>query len=371
MERNKHIQYLAAICLGSFLGLTSCSNDEYDEPQPTKDEISFTASEWTSVEARTSRASIYKDSLSLLNPSIGGGNFTVSAYVTGTGQTYFKDARVWFFSDPMFNKWTFLDANDDPMAYYWPNSSNLNFFAYMPNRAYDGKDGYQSKETHVELGEYSDQGGQKFTCNLPEKVDLKTEMQEFIYAYATNQKKTKEDVKLKFYHPFSLINFKIGVDSYRMTIKSLQLDGIYLAGEFSTVPEVSVVPDENSKTGMAEIRGQWTPDKDAGLKTYTMGLGKRIPNETNYNTLLFDNLIVMPQKSDEVTLTVNFDRYNEETKEDDILNQTVTAKLPINWLQGRRYTYTLRIGDNKNEIHFNVLVEEDWIPNGITNVGVE
>lgn len=280
------------------------------------------------------------------------------------GKTYIKDTRVWYFNDPQVKRWIFLDNNDEPRTYYWPNSTRLNFFAYMPDKAYSGKDGYQYNETYTTLGSYSQESGQTFSCCLPANVDSSTEMQEFIYAYITNQEKSSDDVQLLFHHPYATINFKIGVDSYRMTITSIQLNGIYLDGMYTT--------GSDARTG--EEVGTWVPDESAGRKLYTMGLNKRIPNEINYNTLLFDGFLVMPQSLHDVTLALNFNRFSDASGNNDADGQSLSidfSKVNEKWEQGKKYTYTIKIGDNKDEIYFNVEVDEDWIYNGETNIDVE
>lgn len=364
MERKIHIQYLA-VGLVSLLGFSSCSNEEYNEPALTlsTDEIIFATADWQDIPASQSRALLF-DSLNIVNPVFGGGNFTVSAYTADEGKPYFKDARVWYFDDPQINRWIILNDDESQATYYWPNSINLNFFAYMPVKSYSGINGYQSKETYITLGSYVHGSGQTFSCNLPATVDENTEMQEFIYAYATNQKKRHDALKLLFHHPYSTINFKIGVDSYRLTIKSIQLNGIYLDGTYST--------GEQAITG--KETGHWIPDEAAGRKLYTMELNKRIPNELNYNTLLFDDFLIMPQSLENVTLTLNFNRHSDTSGYDDAQVQSISvdmSKISAEWLQGRKYTYTIKIGDNKDEIYFNVEVEEDWIKNGVTNIDVE
>lgn len=360
LERYSHIHCIA-FCFASLLGLSSCSNDDIPEPALSDNEIAFMISDLQSMSDGKTRASLFNDN-NVKDPSIGAGNFTVSCYTSDEGKPYFQNKRVWFFNDPLVNRWTILDSNDMPQTYYWPNSTNLNFFAYMPNKAYIGKDGYQTKETYITLGSYTHGSGYTFSCNLPATVSDDTEMQDFIYAYVTDQAKRSDDLKLQFHHPYSLINFMVGVDSYRMTIKSIQLDGLYLSGTYTTASEA---PEGTEK-------GAWKADENAGRKLYTMELNKRIPNEINYNTLLFDGFLTMPQTLDGVKLILNFNRYTDSTGNDDEA-QTISvdfSEITKEWEQGKKYTYIFKIGQNKEEIYFNVVVE-DWIENGETNIDVE
>ncbi len=334
-----------ALCIAAMLWSSACSKQPDDCPLLLSDEeIAFRLSEWTPMEQ--SRADIYRDGNDLLNPGDGGGNFTLYAHVDGTDRTYIGGARVWYFEDPQVQSWIFLDGNESPIKYYWPNSDKLNFFAFMPDSRYDGKDGYKSKPTHVNIGAYSEAKGQTFSCSLPaDTVRYDTEMQEFIYAY--EEPRTKDTVRLHFKHPFATINFKVAGDSYRMTIKDIVFSKIFLTGEFSTAESA------------------WTATGEA--RDYAIGIDKRIPNDVNYNTL-FDKdspFLVMPQKLDGVKLMLNASR----DKDNDIKGSFDLSG--TEWLPGKQYVYTIKVGDNNSEIYFNVEVAGDWIAGGENNIDVE
>lgn len=343
------VSYLAL----ALIALSSCS-DHVEEPsiEQSANEITFTTTDWVSVSGSESRTSSFGKN-DLQDPSKGGGNFTVSAYLTGAETPYFTNERVWFFKD--LNRWTFLNAAGEPMTYYWPNTSNLNFFAYMPNAAYNGKNGYVSADaSYLTLGTYSEADGQTFSCAMPEQVTRDTQIHEFIYSYVPNRSMNDgTQVKLHFDHPFALIDFKMGVDSYRLTINSIKLNGIYLDGKYSTVSKV------------------WTPT--AAPKSYTMGIGLRIPNDLNYNTSLSrGGFLVMPQNNEQMTLTIDFTRRLVDSSQPEEA-ETITVNFPVNWIGGNKYTYSLRIGSNKDEIYYDVVVDKlwDWIETGETNIDVE
>jgi len=328
-------------------------------------EITFTLSEWMPI--TQSRAITFEND-DLFDPAKGGGNFTLYAYVDN--KLYIDGKRGWYHQDEnatdggKSGKWYMLDDKNQIRTYYWPNSGSVDFFAYMPDQKYNtikDNDGYASKETYVTIGSHSKENGMTFTCDLPAAVDdspptpednpgdspadpgddaltcvKNSEMQEFIYAYTPGEKKKTDPVKLEFKHPFALINFKLASGSYRMTIKSFAFESISLKGKF--------------ETGNSTGTGKWTPSPDSkGI--YTAKIGKRVPNDVNYNSELSDGgFIVMPQSIAGVTLTMSYTRETE--------TETGTCHFTFKdndkWEPGYKYTYTIKFGDNNEEIYFNV-----------------
>jgi hypothetical protein len=81
---------------------------------------------------------------------------------------------------------------------------------------------------------------------------------------------------------------------------------------------------------------------------------KSVPQDINYSSTIGGPYIVIPQSLDGVTLSVNY-TWNEkrvQSKNIPIKTDTKTA-----WQPGQIYTYTLDLGDNKEEILFKVGVE--------------
>lgn len=271
----------------------------------------------------------------------GGGEFNVNAYYDGTELKYISNGRVWYRDED--KNWINLDENNQITDYYWPNVGALNFFAYMP------KNGYTDKNTYVTVGGYSHANGQQFSCSLPNSNADYDNMQEFIYAYTPGEKKNSEKVKLTFVHPFSLVCFQLGSGSIRMTVNSIELGNIYLNGTFST-----------GQTSTADNGiGSWS--FTGGKETYTATIGKRIPNDVNYNTIFGGPFVMVPQDLSSVSLTLKYEREEagaENATETKIVNSLTTTEIP-KWEPGKRYIYTLSHGDNNEEIYFNVKVV-DW-----------
>ncbi len=344
------------LCIAAMLGASACSQPEDKAPALSGEEIAFRLSEeWTPM--MPSRAAMFDEKSALLDPAEGGGNFTLYAHVDGSDYTYIGGARVWYFDDPQVRRWIFWDGDNSPISYYWPNSGALNFFAFMPDVRYNAAQygDYSYKPTCVTIGPYSEAAGQTFSCDLPTEAAYNSDMQEFIYAYEEGLTKEDNPVTLHFKHPFATVNFKVAGGSYRLTVENIKLSGIYVEGTFSTVT------------------GKWKPKSSSSTQDFTMNINKRIPNDVNYNTL-FDKdepFLVMPQSLENASITLTARRSLDDTPEESI-SKTVALKdilglggEPVNpeWLPGRQYVYTIKIGNNKEEIYFNVAVC-DWVDGG-------
>lgn len=343
--------------IGCIVGvwITSCTSGDGAMAVP---EASDKVIAWQPVHDGQTRVQLFEPNKNenFFDHNNGGGEFSVNAYFAPDGTKYIGNGRVWYRGDEEVEEetgekdWINMDESNNPTDYYWPNEGALNFFAYMPSN------GYTKKKTCVTLGSYDKDKGQQFTCNLPATNADDANMIEFIYAYAPNQTFAdaivgNDGVKrtpLKFKHPFSLICFQLGSGSYRMTMKSIQLGGLYLQGTFST-------GQTSTKAGI----GTWQATGNAG--SYTADLNnKRIPNDVNYNTVFAGPFVMMPQDLTDVTLTLDATREllsTETAGTSTDVNKTVN--LTGTWEPGKRYTYTLMHGDNNEEIYFNVLVE-DW-----------
>lgn len=363
MTRNKHSRSIGALCIFAMLGMSACSAQEEeggDTPTLLSDtEITLSLPGWMPIEQ--SRAVLYDDpedpddTNSLLDRSKGGGTFTLYAYVAGTTNTFINGTKAYYFDDsgidPSEWKWVMMGGNGQEVTYYWPNSDKLNFFAYMPDKKYNGSSGYVSKETYVTIGSYSTDKGQEFGCALPLKVGntantdgfvANSEIQEFLYAYETKKTKADNPLKLNFKHPFAIINFQLKGGSYRMTVDNIKFEKIHLNGTFSTAT------------------GAWTPNGTP--ETYTAQIGKRVPNDVNYNTNLSGWFIVMPQDLNGVKMTLAATRSVDAT---DTNETKITGEYTFGendkWEPGKKYTYIIKYGDNNEEIYFDV-VAEPWFP---------
>lgn len=352
MTGRKCIFPVEVLCIAAMLGASACSQPEDKAPALSGEEIAFRLSEWTPM--MPSRAALFDDGGDLLDPAEGGGNFTLYAHVDGSDYTYISGARVWYFDDPQVRRWIFWDGDNTSISYYWPNSGALNFFAFMPDDRYN-EYGYSYKPTGVTIGPYTEATGQTFSCQLPAEAEYNSEIQEFIYAYEEGLTKENNPVVLHFKHPFATVNFKVAGGSYRLTVDSIKLNNIYLEGTFSTATS------------------KWEPaPSPAAPQNFTMNINKRIPNDVNYNTL-FDQdepFLVMPQSLENASITLNAHR--DVDSERVPITKTVALKDVGNpeWQPGKQYVYTIKIGDNKEEIYFDVEAY-DWVDEGKQDIDVE
>ncbi len=366
--------------------LPACSRSEGEKaPLPLSDkEIVVGLSEgWTPVVQ--SRADLFKDEAALLDPSRGGGNITLYAYVHETGDTFLGGAHAWYFADPNVLSWIFLDGNDDPITYYWPNSNKLDFFAYMPDPRYDSdQNGYRSKETYFTLPPVYKDGGPTVSCSLPPRVSndpatveehpdgyvSNSDIREFIYAYEPGLSKADNPVELEFGHALALVSFELGTGSYRMKIDSIRLSCLHRAGTFSA----KAAYDAGADVG-ADV---WTPSDvlqpkaDApaeGTPSFTMVFRTTIPDDINYGPL-GDPFLVLPQLLDKEHLQVTLYGSRGDVEVVKTAPLIPSDADSYEWKPGHQYTYTIKFGDNNEEIYFDV-VETQWILSGETDIAVE
>lgn len=334
-----------------FLAVTGCGAQEEslglnpDEPivekpngiQLSDKEIRLQVGDWRPL--TESRATLYEgeedftDGGTVYNPKPGG-YFTLYGYIDGTNDVYLGRVTAYWDSYNNRNEWIFLSGNNE-ITYYWPNSDAINFFAYMPHKEYSG-----NLKHYVSNFQYSESTGQTFDCALPQTNEKDTEEIEFIYAYKEKQTKANNPLELEFKHPFAAIYFKLSPASSRMTINNIALEDVYLNGTFSCE------------------KNEWTRLGEPG--TFNTTIDKRIPNDVNYNTIFAGPYLVMPQMlSNQVKLVLNATRAidGEANNETAVIART---NLKDQWEPGKKYIYTIGVGDKNEEIYFNVAVE-DWI----------
>lgn len=326
------------IALLFFLG--GCTSQDATEvpqpepaPQPSKEEIKLRVDGWKPM--TESRAALYESGEDLCNhesPRLPGGSFTLNGYLDGKGTAFLGGAQAyWWIEEGQTSEWCFVSGGGK-ITYYWPNSDAVNFFAYMPYKGYTG-----DMKHYVSNVRYTEAEGAMFDCALPETNADDANQVEFIYAYETEKTKADNPLTLHFKHPFAAVYFQLSPESSRMTIGSITLKDLYLTGTFK------VSTSDN---------GAWT--STGTPSNYTAAIDKRIPNDVNYNTPFAGPFLVMPQElGNQVKLTLN-------GKRDETNPINGTANLTGKWESGKKYIYTLKVGERNEEIYFNVAVE-DWI----------
>lgn len=352
---NRHIFY----ALSALLLVVGC-NKESEYPDRNSP-ILFSTS--ISDNSSTTKATVFDEDADLADLSKGGGNFSVRAYKSGTEDEFLYDQRVWYFDHG--RAWHFYDdAINNVTEVYWPNATNIDFFTYMP---YHNADQY----TGVTLKEYTAAKGPSFSCKLPLDSQGQENIHEFIYAYSKEQNKnsTSSDgrtgvVQLNFVHPFSLIVIQLN-ESYRMTINWIKICGIYNKGTYAN-------PQTTLSQGDSPVNftcASWTPEAGAVREDLAIHINKNVPDDINYKSPIGGPYIVMPQRLDNnVILEIDYtrDQTINETKSISLYRETLPQ-----WDPGKKYTYSLTMGDPLEEILFNVAVEEWSVVDYKNEIGVE
>lgn len=342
----KYIIYICCLFATAIL-LTACSQEE--EFAVSGDAIMFDLS--STVMDKNTRGILFDKESSLYLEELGGGNFTVQAFVDQTAKKYI-DSRVWYFKDG--GRWWFRSGNEW-FDCYWPKNNKLSFFAFLP---WQPENATVTIDDEYTFGNGND-GGPVFSCNLPLSNTAAGINQESVYefAYAYTKDRQNETVELRFVHPMTAVLFALKQSHRDLTIHNLGFKNIYNKGKFSYGQETTNVNKDQFYGGFTYKRWKPVGTPDNSL---IISVEKTIPKDINFDAEVGGPFIVMPQDLENVIFFIS---YTWDTEK----NVTKTVKLKdvygVNnaWQPGYRYTYVLDLGDNKEEILFRVLVEP-WDP---------
>lgn len=339
-------------CTAFLLLLAGCSGqdipavDKDDEPQMSDQEIALDIEGWKPLEE--SRAIIYEDEDDFKSEASGGGNFTLHAYMKESAETFIDGTRVNYQASS--ERWRFY-SHPNYIEYYWPQSGTVNFFAYMPWKGSDRKES-------ITVGTYASDTGLDITCQMQNQTTLDDpDGQETLIAYTPGKSKADGSVNMHFVHPFAAVYFRLKQAHRDLTINWIQFDNVHLTGSTTL----------DDATG-AETEIQWTPTGDAG--TFQITVDKTIPEDINFDADVGGPYLVMPQSfgkdtdntADDVTITINYtwDDKQDGTDDTNEFTRSITTDEIKAWKAGYKYIYLLNLGDNKEEILFQVKVEP-WI----------
>lgn len=330
--------------------VTACGGQETpdvekeDKLQLSDQEITLGVDGWKSM--TESRASIFegKDDIEKESNNKGGGNLTLYAYLED-GTTFIGGARAKYFSQN--TSWEFYDGQN-LINYYWPQTGSVDFFAYMP---WSGS----GKQQKINIEGYNKETGElSISCHTPGPTTLDdTEGQETIIAYTTNKSKADKSVGMHFVHPFAAVSFKLKQAHRDLRINWIRFEDVYLTGE-TTLKE-----NTGSNTTIT-----WT----GGTKgNFEITVEQTIPEHINFSEPIGKPYLVMPQDLTGVKVVINYFWDNAKDQDDIIEGDRNTdpkdniyeIPCPINaqWEAGKKYTYILNLGDNEEEILFQVKVE--------------
>lgn len=333
------------ICLAIIMAtLNACKSDEPPVIVESQNPIML------GVGHKPTRATIIEHDSMLIKHDMGGGNYTLDSYVTGTTTQYHKDNWVYYFPDG--KRWWFRTGNTMYNT-YWPKANNLDFLAYMPHKE-------RLAQSTFEPEPYQPTIGASFSCTLPlvyngttppAGVVTQDNVQEFVYAYTCNkgyddQVAAGGAIPLQFVHPTAAIYLKLA-QSYRMTLSSISLENIYNQGTYSCT---------NDTGDPAFEYGTWSHHGDKTGNDLVLNFNKKVPEDINYNTVFAGPILVLPQALDNVILDIKAQRTDGTTYNKALNFNTVDAAYR-KWECGKKYTYTLQLDDNNEEILFKIEVE--------------
>lgn len=361
VTRSRIMQCIAIMCL-----CVACS--ELDAPIPpaitdSDQPIILDVEGWKPM--TSTRAHIFENLNDILDDHgpKGGGNMTVHAYLRSNAYHFIPGSRAWYFvpDNETIGSWRFYDTPQNTFFnYYWPQEGSVDFFAYMP---WSGSE----RMKNIAVGNYTSGHGLDLTCNMPsttsdndDNTDDLTDPkgQETIFAYTTEKSKADGNVNFHFVHPFSAIYFELKQAHRDLTINWIRFNNLYLTGSTTL-----------NTTTNNDTQIMWAPT--GNTNTFTIPVNKKIPDEINFGSEIGGPYLVMPQDLTNVTITINYYWDNAKDTDDQIdgdentdsndniyqITRSITTSTVSKWIAGRKYTYVLNLGDNKEEILFQVKVD--------------
>lgn len=235
----------------------------------------------------------------------------------------------WMFGEIVNKKPVYKD-------YYWPLVESLDFFAYAPSSC-----DYVAVDTETNPPTFT-------ATMLPEEAgkgpDLET-MKEFMYAYAPGKNKSGGSVELAFQHPFAAIKFKVSQSHRDLTVKTITIGDVNYEGTFDPDPDAPA----------------WTFSKSGAM---VMTVNKTIPSEVNFGGELCGPYLVLPQTNSSKQVEIVFQWNGEKDDlwapvESEEPTYKITGTISNDWVASKVYTYTVDLGNSREEVLFKVYVN-DW-----------
>lgn len=275
----------------------------------------------------------------------------VDAYFHGTTNSLFSNALLRYRA--YTSRWEFYSTSaSDWTHFYWPiegsvhatagTVSSIDFVGYVP----------YTPPTEITINAYSASNGPSFSAALPYTSGTpntftetdQAPIREFMYAYATDQTKGSGSgtVNLVFQHAFALVNIYLKSAKRGTVINSIQLSGINTSGTFVYI------------SGWGSLGTEATLSKT---------VGKTIPNQLNFNSLIGGPYMVIPQTlSGSNNLIVN-QTYNASTGD-------ISGTINETWAPGYIYNYYLDLGEDEGRILVDVVVEA-WQTHTVPTIDVK
>lgn len=340
----------------ALLGAISCSKSDSSLPATQNETIEL---EVVAMPTASTRSNMLNSS----DDIIAQGEFALSAYLSPLDAPYFTDAWVYYFvPDDGVARWRFRDVvNQDYLIdFYWPDGE-VDFMAYMPRIL------TKCAATISDVAFDPATNMTSFNAVAQSEINDRTEAereaehakQEFVFATNFDQSKNGGSVKLRFVHPFAAVKFRLHQSHRDLVIHSITLHGLDKEGSFSSVAD-TFEEYLSGNNGQNYITcSNWTTSNTGDL---IINLEKRVPDDVNYQSQIGGPYMVIPQvlkssdsKDIKISVTYSWNGNRVQSAQFSLSTSHVTE-----WMPGNIYTYTLDLGDNKEEILFKVTVEE-WV----------
>lgn len=280
---------------------SACSTDDTPASSPTTpdSEIRLNADVWRMMEG--TRATTFDNATALQNEA----HFTCGVYEANSTTPYIGPIQV----DWDNSNWVFSDGK-----HYWPESGNLDFFAYMPATKPD----YITGITYAVNG--TPAPAPYFTCDMSQTIN-----KEFIYALTPGQNRTNAaaGVTMTFKHPFAKVTFKKN-DGATYTVNSVSIGSFFY------------------QTGTCTFDG-----------TVSTWSGQ---SETVSPLFTFDEpILVIPSNYGSQTITANV-TWSDWSN----VSKNLTASATFDLVAGYSYIYTISVNKDKALIVDAEKYTEQW-----------
>ena len=308
-----------------------CSCSKEDAPSPNNDTIVLIPSVDKDVKTR---ASLYE-----VDNDLRTDRFHVFSYNAGTSDLYFDSYMKYSdedMEDVTKHQWRF-HGDEGYKSYFWPLAASLDFFAYTPVG-----NGYVTIDYTL--------NPPAFTVDMPlanTGTGVNQEnIKEVMYAYTPGRKSSHGEVPVAFKHPFAAVVFKVGQSHRDLTVKNITIKDIHHVGRCAF---------DRDDPGNAE----WTFGAGS-VGDMELNVDKIIPGMVNFGGELCGPYLVLPQENAGSAKTFTVECYwkGYDPMSDDVVADTkiLSGTITNDWEASNVYTYTLDLGNSREEILFKVQI---------------
>lgn len=364
---NRYILFLVSILALSCSKSTSEVNNKEIMFSATNVTASVVDLKNTQNSQNTNGAYLFEDSASFKDKTSNGGYFNVEAYKSGYNFAHFNIPTTVFYHDDTNTPGWFIYNPDtkEIEQRYWPVDYALDFFAYMPlMRPLSGQNLITQTvdpATHITGFGYDEQYKcPTFICeDLPLDKEGQNNAKEFIYAWTFSQspklvENTGGKVPLIFNHAMAAISIEIGGAHAGTKIEELGFNNIYNNGTFTVATRTWSL---------------WKKEGKNDLENLSIKPTNHIIPDTIQIGYTYGPYLVLPQEFGEtVEIAVKFTWRSPENVTKKL--KDVLKNQPLKWESGKKYIYSIILGDSSEDIMINVRVEQ-WGVGGSQEIEIK